>query len=679
MNGQLKWITAASAVLLLAAIARAGPADTQDPPATQPATPAAPGFLPASADDLTQLPLEDLMNVEVTSVSKKKQNISDAPAAVSVISADDISRSGYDTIPDLLRLAPGVDVARINSFSWAVGVRGLNDQFSNNLLVLQDGRSLYNSLFGGVYWDTVDYVLADLDRIEVIRGPGATLWGANAVNGVINITSKDSRDTQGWLLSLRGSNDDSDLSARYGGRLSDDTTYRAYFKAKYDNSLDDASGGRAGDDWYGLRGGFRIDKHPSDDDTFTLQGDLGENRIRQPSEAVIPTAPFSMATTVSRTDATGNLLARWDHRSGDNSDFSLQVYYDYLEALYLPVNYNQNTFDIDFHQRFKLGRSDELTWGLGYRLVNSDFKATPDVVFNPSSRNDNLYSAFVQDTLTLQPERWFVTIGSKFEHNDYTGFEIQPSVRLLWKPDKQNSVWAAASRAVSTPVRVDTDTTRLLVPFQGVETDILGNRDESSEELAAYELGYRAQPVKDVSVDICSFFNNYNRLLSLEPGVPVLGPPLIVPTKLANNINGDTFGGEVSATWHVTENWRLTGSYSLLEARFHAGDAANAVSAKNDEGSAPRNQAQIHSYLDITRNLQFNAGVSYVGRVPEFDIPAYVATDLGLVWRPKDSMEFSVGVTNLFDNHHPEYAVTAGQGIASEVPRTVYAQVNYKF
>jgi len=665
------------ALLFLQAVAR-GAAGANGVPATQPAAPVASPAVEPNGDDLTQLPLEDLMNVEVTSVSKKMQSISDAPAAVSVISADDISRSNYSTIPDLLRLAPGVDVAQINSFAWGVSVRGLNNEFANSLLVLQDGRSLYNSLSGGVYWDTVDYVLADLDRIEVIRGPGATLWGANAVNGVINIISKDSRDTQGWLLSLRGSNEDSDLSARYGGRLSDDTTYRVYLKAKYTNDFDDARGDSAGDDWYGLRGGFRIDKHPSDDDTFTLQGDLGDNRIRQATTVILPMAPFSAFTTVGRNDATSNLLGRWDHRSGDDSDFSLQVYYDYLKTDYTTTLYDQNTFDIDFHDRLKLGQSNELIWGLGYRLVNSDIHPTLELSDSLPTRNDNLFSAFVQDTFTLQRERWFLTIGSKFEHNDYTGFEVEPSARLLWKPDKQNSFWAAVSRAVSPPSRIQNDV-RVLTLFGPTETEIIGRSNELSEVLVAYELGYRAQPAKNISIDLTAFYNHYDRLQTLHAGAPISTTPLIIPLTWGNQINGDTFGGEVSATLRLSDMWRLEGSYSLLETHFASPDPENLTTAIRDNGSAPRNQAQIHSYLDLTRDLQFNAGVSYVGRVPEFNVPGYVSTDLNLVWKPKDSLEFSAGVTNLFDNHHPEFGVTGGQGVASEVPRTFYAQVTYNF
>jgi iron complex outermembrane receptor protein len=630
--------------------------------------------------DLTNLSLEDLMNVEVTSVSKKKQSIADAPAAVSVINQDEIRNSGFNTIPDLLRMVPGVDVGRINSFTWAVGVRGLNDEFNSNLLVLQDGRSLYSSLNAGIYWDTVDYVLEDLERIEVIRGPGATLWGANAVNGVINITSKDSRDTQGWLLDTRASNDDSDVSVRYGGKLSQDTTYRAYIKAKYFNELDDADGDNAGDQWRSLRGGFRIDKHPSDANTFTLQGDVLDNRIREPMELPVPTPPFTQEHITRRDDGGGNLLGRWDHRTSEDSDFSLQMYYDYLKVDYITTNYDQNTIDLDFHHRFKVDRRNELMWGLGYRFISSHILATPFLSGLPPTKNDDLYSAFAQDTITVQPDRWSLTLGSKLEHNSYTGFEVQPSARLLWTPNKTNSMWAAVSRAVRTPARVNFDA---VIPQADTRiptgpgttapavVTLLGNPNEKSEDLIAYEIGYRLEPIKSLSFDMALFYNDYQNKIFASPGAPIFGPTVVIPLNWTNNTKGHTYGGEISATFKVTESWRLVSSYSLLEAKF-PGDPA-------DQGAAPQNMAQIHSYLDITKNLQFTAGVYYVGHVSEFDIPGYVSTDLNIIWRPRESLEASIGVLNLFDNHHPEFGATGGQGIPTETPRTVFVQMSYKF
>jgi iron complex outermembrane recepter protein len=635
--------------------------------------------------DLTNMSLEDLMNVEVTSVSKKSQSIAEAPAAVSVISQDDIARSDFSSIPDMLRMAPGVDVARVNSQIWAVGVRGLNDEFTNNLLVVQDGRTLYTPFFGGVVWDTVDYVAEDLDRIEVIRGPGGTLWGANAVNGVINITSKDSRDTQGLLVSTRGSNVDSNLAVRYGGRLSDDTTYRVYFKTQYNNEFDTPTGENAGDEWYSLRSGFRIDKHPTDANTFTVQGDYGNNQMREPLLTPIPTAPFVMPQTIGRYDTTGNLLTRWEHRDSDDSDFTLQAYYDYLSVFSYAADYTQNTVDLDFHHRFKLTQNNEVTWGLGYRIVNTDLGETPVLIANPSSRNLNLYSAFVQDTYTIQPDHWFFTAGSKFEHNDMTGYEVLPSARLMWTPNKQNSVWGSISRAVSTPTLLGDS--RVIEAYTDIpvgpgvtapaQVTVIGNPHQRSEELVAYELGYRVQATKRVSADLAMFYNSYDRVETISSGAPIIGSPIVLPQNVGNDGVGFTYGGELSITVEATDKWRLQGSYSLLEASFRARDSVSMPLSENN--SAPRNQAQIRSYYDVTKNVQFNAAVFYVDNVGEYHIPSYISTDLNVGWQPKESMNFKVGVLNLFDNAHPEFGVTGGQVIASETPRTVYAEISYKY
>jgi iron complex outermembrane receptor protein len=632
-------------------------------------------------NDLTSLSLEDLMNVEVTSVSKKRESIAEAPAAVTVISQDDISRSGFGTIPDLLRLSPGVDVARINAFTWAVGVRGLNDQYNSNLLVLQDGRSLYSSLFAGVYWDTVDYVLPDLDRIEVIRGPGATLWGANAVNGVINIISKDARDTQGLLVDSRASNDDSDLSVRYGGELSDDTFYRAYIKTAYFNELDDSNGDNAGDEWHSLRGGFRIDSHPSEADTVTLQGDVGDNRINEPFDQPVPTAPFIAPIKFDRDDATGNLLSRWTHRVSDDSDFALQVYYDYLKVNSASTDYNQNTIDLDFHHRIKLDERNEVTWGLGYRLVNSLIKATPILSGFPPTKNDNVFSAFVQDTMTIQPDRWSFTVGSKFEHNDYNGYDVEPSGRLLWTPNKTNSIWGSVSEADRTPSRLTNDvvaqTKYESIPIgAGVSAPavdrLFGNPDQGAEKLLAYELGYRFQPLKSLSFDVAAFYNQYQDKQSIVTGTPIFGPEIVIPLHYGNLASGHTYGGEISSTLSVTPDWRLVGSYSLVKAKFSANDPT-------DLDSAPTNMAQIRSNLDVTRHVQFNAAVYYVSSIGEFNVPGYVSTDLNVAWNPRQDLQCTIGVLNLFDDHRSEYGTLAVEGVASQTPRTVYVQMSYKF
>jgi iron complex outermembrane receptor protein len=652
----------------------------------QPTTQATPTSQPAG--DFANLSLEDLMNVEVTSVSKKTQAIADAPAAVTVISQDEIARSGFSTIPDLLRLVPGMDVARINSSSWAISARGLNGQFANDLLVLQDGRTLYTPLYGGTYWDSVDYLLPDLDRIEVIRGPGATLWGANAVNGVINITTKDSSDTQGYLLDTRVSSDGEDnLALRYGGKLDDDTYYRVYGKARYFDEFDLSDGDSAGDDWRSVKGGFRIDKHASDNDSYTLQGDLGNDQDRTIESTPVLNPPFSLSHGVNAADTTGNLLGRWNHRVDDTSDFSLQIYYDYVDLDDGNFRYNQNTFDMDFHDRFKIGSANEISWGLGYRFVNGNVTPSTTVSLAPA-KNDNLYSAFVQDTITLQPDRWFLTVGSKIEHNDYSGFDFEPSARLMWTPDDHNSFWGAVSRAVRTPTRVENDADVILARYQQPvaigatapgEVELLGNPNQQSEDVVAYELGYRVKPIKQISVDIATFYNNYSKVESVDPLPAQPGSPLNVRERFGNQVHGDTWGSEIASTVEVTPRWRLSGSYSLLEAAFENDPGStDTTSAANDRGSAPENQFQIHSSFDLTRTVQLNSSLFFVGRVAEFNVPAYFSTDLNVAWQIKEGMSLQVGAMNLFDSSHLEYG-SSGPVHDSQIPLTVYAELTCKF
>jgi iron complex outermembrane receptor protein len=661
-------------VLGHAGFATGAPSTTQASPTSQP------------AGDFADLSLEDLMNVEVTSVSKKTQSIADAPAAVTVISQDDIARSGFSTIPDLLRLVPGMDVARINSSSWAISDRGLNGQFANNLLVLQDGRTLYTPLYGGTYWDSVDYILPDLDRIEVIRGPGATLWGANAVNGVINITTKDASETQGYLLNTRANYDGEDsLGVRYGGMLDDNTYYRVYGKARYFDEFDLADGDSASDDWRSVKGGFRIDKHASDNDSYTLQGDVGNDQDRTIESTPVLNPPFSLSHGVNAADTTGNLLGRWNHKVDGTSDFSLQIYYDYVDLDDGNFGYNQNTFDMDFHDRFMIGSANEITWGLGYRFVNGNVTPSATVALLPA-KNDNLYSAFVQDTITLQPDRWFLTVGSKIEHNDYTGFEFEPSARLMWTPDDHNSFWGAVSRAVRTPTRIEDDADVVLAQFQQPvgggatapgQVEVLGNPNQQAEQMIAYELGYRVKPIKQVSIDIALFYNNYTKVESLDTLPTQLGSPLVVREMFGNQVQGDTWGGEIASTVEVSPRWRLSGSYSLLEAAFE-GNRGPTDTAANDAGSAPQNQFQLHSTFDLTRSIQLNGALYFVGRVPEFNIPSYFATDLNVTWQIREGMSLQVGAMDLFDNSHPEYG-GSGPAHASQVPLTVYAELTWKF
>jgi iron complex outermembrane receptor protein len=516
--------------------------------------------------ELKQLSLEELMGVEVTSVSKKEEKLFDAAAAIYVITQEDIRRSGATSIPEALRNVPGLEVVRLNANTWQISARGFVTT-ANKILVLIDGRSVYTPLFAGVFWDVQDTLLEDLDRIEVIRGPGGTLWGANAVNGVINIITKSAKETHGWLLTGGGGTEERAFGgARYGGKLGENARYRFY--AKYFNRDDMVfpDGRDAADQWQMGQGGFRVDWDASEKNLLTLQGDLYVGEVGGQVVAS-PTPPF-----LSMTDASvggGNLLGRWTHHVSDISNVQLQVYYDRTERR-IPGFFSEDrdTFDVDVQHRFPWGRRHDIIWGIGYRYTQDKVDSSFSVSVDPAQRATDLLSLFMQDDITLLPNRLRLTLGSKFEHNDFSGFEIQPNVRLAWTPSARQTVWAAVSRAVRTPTRLELDIHLSAVQIPSMPPIVLrvfGNPDFVSEELLAYELGYRVQPYPRLSLDIAAFYNVYDNLLSLEgPGPPQLSPPVVViPFTQANKLQGETHGVEVLANYHLADWWRWQVGYPI--------------------------------------------------------------------------------------------------------------------
>jgi iron complex outermembrane receptor protein len=641
----------------------------------------------APAEDFTSMSLEDLMKVEITSVSKQKQTVAQAPAAVTAIGQDDIRRSGMKTIPELLRLVPGLEVAQINASHWAISSRGLNDLYANKLEVLMDGRSVYTPLFSGVYWDTIDYVMPDLDRIEVIRGPGATLWGANAVNGVINITTKSARDTQGFLFGGELSTVDRIGSLRYGGKIGEDTYYRAY--AKYRTTDDfDLPDGRDQDGWDALRGGFRVDKYVGDKDVLTFQGDAYTLREGQTFNVPILLPPFVQKQYDTSNMSGGNVLGRWTHTVSDTSDFSVQMYYDRLQRSDLELGYTLDTFDLDFQHRFALTKSQEVIWGGDLRFQSDSIRNTAIGTFNPANRDSYLASAFIQDDVTIIPDRLHFIVGTKLETNSYSGFEIQPSARVLWTPNENNSIWGAVSRAVRTPSRWEEDSRIVYgtMPTQAgipAELDTVGRKGFDSEEMWAYELGYRAQVNKALTLDVAAFYNSYDKVRSGTLGAPSLStapfPHLVLPINLGNDLSGATYGVEVAANWNVTQAWRLSGSYTFQLTELHRGFGVDPTLERLYEGVSPRNQFQIHSYYDVTKNFEINAGLYYVENLTTGDIPSYVRLDAGATWRPKPGVEVTVGVQNALDPKHPEFNTGLFFNQTTEVPRVVYGQILFRF
>jgi iron complex outermembrane recepter protein len=689
-----------AAALAAAPVARADIPTTRPsarPPASQPARrgPAAsqPSEAvgvgkPAGEGDLTSLSIEDLMNIEVYSAAKHTQKASETPAAISVITQDDIRRSTMTSIPELLRMVPGLDVAQINANQWAVGSRGFNDLYSNKLLVMMDGRSVYTPLFSGVYWDTIDYVLPDLDRIEVIRGPGATLWGANAVDGVINITSKSARDTQGLLTEGIGGNEQQQAAVRFGGKIDDDTYFRVYGKYRRFDDFNAINGGDAHDGWQDIRSGFRMDRFTGGDTTLTLQGDIYNERVGQTMNFPSFTAPFSVPTPVENDFGGGNLLARWKKQLSATSDFSVQFYYDRIDRDDVGLGYQLDTFDLDFQHHLQLAPGHDFIYGGDARFLRDNIRNSLFATFAPTRRDDYLLSGFVQDDMTLVPDRLHFIAGTKLEQNSYSGFEIEPSARLLYTPNEQNTIWAAVSRAVRTPSRWEQDSRLIFatVPTQaGIpgRIDTFGNSSFDSEKLLALETGYRVKPTQTFSVDATAFFNYYNDLRGGANGAPIFmpapAPHLLIPVGLNNGIFGETYGAEIAATWKVTPIWRLTGSYSWLDVQLHHDAGVANTMETIFEGTSPRNQAQLHSYVDITKNIEFNAAVYYVDDLRTGHIPAYTRVDAGITWRPKDNLSFTVAAQNLFSSQHTEFNSGLFFTAPTKIPRTYYASMTYQF
>jgi iron complex outermembrane recepter protein len=619
--------------------------------------------------DVTALSLEDLMNLKVTSVSKREQKLGVAAAAIFVITQEDIRRSGARNIPEALRLVPGLEVARIDENKWAIASRGFNGRFTNKLLVLIDGRSVYTPLFSGVYWNVQDVLLEDVERIEVIRGPGATLWGANAVNGVINIMTKEAAATQGVLITAQSGNALPGAGqVRFGGKAGSNVSYRAYSKYfKWDSSTDDR-GRDAFDGWNTARAGFRIDGSSPAGDAFTLQGDAYRGEYGETLTGATLTAPY---TTTFRNDGRfsgGNLLGRWSH-SFDQSTTSLQAYFDRANnAATSLLNDHLNIYDVDFQHDIRINTNHNWIWGVGYRLTQDSARADTYVRLNPDTRTWKLFSTFAQDELTLLNQRLRITLGSKFEHNDFTGFELEPNGRILWNLSPAQSVWSAISRAVRTPARTEQDMSLDAVvlppsPASGglpVRVSVLGDRSFQSEDLVAYESGYRVNLGRTVSLDVAAFYNSYTGLLSAEPAAPSVDTSrmpihIVAPLVAANKMGGATYGSELFAEWRPASAFKINGAYTFLRMDIHPDADSLDVSSPDPEGASPRHQFSVRSAIDLPKNVQQDVTWRYVGRLEGLAIPAYYSLDAHLGWSPTAHLNLSITGQNLTNNHHLEF------------------------
>ena len=594
---------------------------------------------PRNVPDVTAMSMEDLMNLQVTSVSKRTQKVADAAAAIFVLTQEDIRRSGATSIPEALRLVPGLEVARIDQNKWAIGSRGFNGRFDNKLLVLIDGRSVYTPLFSGVYWNVQDVMLEDVDRIEVIRGPGATLWGANAVDGVINVITKKAKATQSAVVTAgAGTEERAAGGVRYGSKLGDNTYYRAYTKYFDWRPSVYPSGVTAHDGWDALRGGFRADWTPAGANSLTVQGDVYRSRFDETLTVASLSAPYSNTFPNDGKYSGGNILGRWNHTS-EGSSMSLQMYYDNTTITdHSLFGDHQNILDIDFQDGFHAGNSQQFVWGLGYRSIHDKNDASFTVSLQPNQVTLNQFSTFLQDEISLVDNRLQITLGSKFERNEFTGFEIEPNARLLWNLTPNQSIWTAVSRAVRTPalteegLRLNSQvippgTPANPTPLPAVVA-VFGSHQFNSEDLLAYELGYRVQATKNLSLDIATFYNNYSNLRTAEPGAPYPeGSPaptdFVVPFVAGNKMSGGTYGVELFADWKVVPKWRLVGSYSYLQMDIHKNIDSQDPTPDNPNGSSPRHQWYLRSSIDLPKHFEQDTTLRFVDQLPSLNVPSY--------------------------------------------------------
>ncbi|MCP5365799.1 MAG: TonB-dependent receptor [Hyphomicrobiales bacterium] len=630
-------------------------------------------------EDFTSLSLEELLDVEVVSASKRPQHLSKTAAAIFVITNEDIRRSGVTNIPDALRMAPGVQVAQIDANKWAVTARGDNGRFSNKLLVLIDGRSIYTPIFSGVLWDEHQPPLEDIDRIEVIRGPGATVWGANAVNGVINIITKHARDTQGMLASAGAGTEERYFGfARYGGTIGDELFYRTSVKYFNRDEQAIANGHPASDDWDQWRIGSRFDWAPENGyASATLQGALYRENFGTEVTQPLPAAPFSTTFDDTSKTAGGFVLGRWNYTISDDSNVSIQSYYDKTDRREQGIDLKAQNFDLDFQHDIKILDRHRVVWGLGYRFTKTDIDGKFIASIDPEERSSNLFSAFLQDEITLIDNELWLTVGSKFEHNEFSGFEYQPSARALYAPLENHSIWGAVSRAVRTPFVAEEDARFNQTVIPGAPPTVIatmGDRDVESEDLLAFELGYRTTPTKDISLDIATFYNVYDNFRSGDTGSPFFQDGLIVmPIDVDDEASGETFGVEVGVDWQVMPWLRLRGAYTYLNVDIDYKDT------EYTEDTTPLHQASLRASFDLGNDWELDLWPRYVDNLRTGDIDSYVTLDARLAWRPIENVELAVVGQNLIDARHKEFETEFLDTTSTQVQRGVYGKLTIKF
>ena len=641
--------------------------------------PAMPCAAQSNDRDLTELSLEDLLNVQVTSAAKREEKLSQTAAAIYVITGDDIRHSGVTTLADALRLAPGVQVSQISSNAWAVTIRGFGSLYSNKLLVLVDGRSVYSPIFSGVLWNRQDTFLDDIDRIEVIRGPGASLWGSNAVNGVINIITKSAKETQGGMITAATGNHERDFGGvRYGGSFSPDFHYRVYGKYFARSDLS-GYGVDFHDAWDFGRGGVRADWNVTQADSITMEGEY----YRGTPGPITNLLPL-LALPVSQSDASGgNGLVRWKHAFDGGSEMAWQMYYDRTYRPEFPLAQNEDTLDLDFQDSLRLKRRHQIVWGGGVRrtTIRTQLPAmdgVPLVSIAPEITL-HLFSGFVQDEITLVPDRVRLTAGIRLEDNEFSGVEVEPTLRLLYTPSARQAFWAAVSRAARTPNVSETDISEMVtmpnVPFPLL---LLPNPHPQSETVLAYEAGYRVAPAAKMSFDVAGFYSHYDHLATNAP-LSIPGRPTGMVLQWGNGALGQTYGAEVSATYVPWQKWKVQGSYSLFRGSWAASRAERKAFPGFLPGSGPTHQFQIRSTLNLTHSVRMDTSFFYAGDWGNLLVSSDPKLDNSIEWHATRNLELQFVVQNALHPRHVEFYSFNLMQPGAYIERSIYGKMTWHF
>lgn len=635
---------------------------------------------------LLELSIEELMDVQVSTAARKRQPLSETAASVQVLGPEEIRRSGADTLPELLRLVPGVQVARQNANMWAISIRGLNAQAGQKVLVMVDGRSIYNPSKGGVQWDMHGLPVAEIQRIEVVRGPGGTLWGADAVNGVINIITKEAGDTRGTRLITGAGTINRTVSVIHGDALSEDAHYR--FSGKFfDRSGFAIDGRETHDDWSGGRGAARLDWQMGPDEKVILSGELFQGTsdiLLHESQGSPPARQHSQTPT--DIDG-GHLLMRWQRDFADGHQVILQGYFDAFEREMILNGETERSriFDIDLQVQHPPFLGHEFIWGLGYRYSKQHYLGNFNFGFDPATDIERVESFFIQDEIPWFDRRLKLILGTKVQHHDQTGVEYQPNARLIWNPQAPWSAWVAVSKALRSPFRVHSAVRLTNLVSNGPPARyirLLGNTELDSEELLAHEVGFRRQFSDRLSLDLSLFYNRYKNLRTVEPGTPFLettpAPPhLVLPVQHQDWMAGRSHGLEASLLWRVRDDWKLRLGYAYLDIDLIPSPESNNPSSQRAAYRSPRHQLQLHSLWDLTDNQDLDAHLYHTDGLSHPDVPAYWKLDLRYAWRPDPNLELSLIGRDLLDADHPEFLYTRRIGEPSETPRSIFLQLDW--